>query len=72
MMREKVVSAKASCEEGFHLCFEGGDAVTDDGWGFPILGNPVALKKHFGDVMFWVICFASIEDVELHVAGEAD
>ena len=39
----------------------------DDGWDFPVLGNPVALSIHLGVVMFWVIRFASIEDFELHV-----
>ena len=67
MMMEEVVSTKSSCEEGFHLRFKGGDAVTDDGWDFPVLGNPVALNIHLGIIVFWVICFASIEDFEIHV-----
>eukprot|EP00957_Ditylum_brightwellii_P115662 8822484-Ditylum_brightwellii.AAC.1 len=46
MMREEVVSAKSSGEEGFHLCSEGGDTVMDDGWDFPVLGNPIALNIH--------------------------
>ena len=68
MMREEVVSAKSLCGEGFHLCFEGGDMVTDDGWDFPVLENPVALNIHLRIIVFWVIRFASIEDFELHVA----
>ena len=72
MVMEEVVSTKSSCKKGFHLRFKGGDAVTDDGWDFPVLGNPVALNIHLRIVVFWVIRFPSIEDFELHIFGEAD
>ena len=72
MVMEEVVSTKSSCKKGFHLRFKGGDAVTDDGWNFPVLGNPVALNIHLGIILFWVIRFASVEDFKLHVFRETD
>eukprot|EP00957_Ditylum_brightwellii_P169726 12918801-Ditylum_brightwellii.AAC.1 len=72
MVREKVVSTELVGEKGFHLFLECGDAVTDDGGDFPVLRNPSAMNVHLGVVVFWVVCFASIEDFKLHVAREAD
>eukprot|EP00957_Ditylum_brightwellii_P022728 1714560-Ditylum_brightwellii.AAC.1 len=72
MVREKVISTKLAGEEGFHLFLECGDVVTDYGGGFPVLRNPIAMNIHLGVIVFWVVCFTSIEDFKLHVAREVD